>query len=96
MSQVRVRVFRNFSKEEIIEEMHKHSFRLFTALRVTDSERILKGSAVKLPSSNAGKVVARRRRVFLFWKTQCLIEQQTEIGYFYTWYNSSQLRFTDE
>lgn len=91
----KIHIFRNMSKEAMINYMQKDNniFHKRIGLMLPKESSIAIGSKVDLPSTRDGTIVATRRRLFFFWRKQYLIEQETKLGKFYTWYNEEKIYF---
>lgn len=89
----KILLFRNSDLEEIIYEMSEYNSSNVVGLSVNKDSPIEPGTKLEMPKLEAGRVVHVRRRVFLFWKWEYLVEHDTEQGKFYVWYKKSHLTF---
>lgn len=71
----------------------KDNFNKYIGFVPKDSLDKSKGQRVDLPKSLAGYMVAQRRHIFFFWQKECLIQQETSDGVFFTWIKKSNLEF---
>lgn len=87
----RIILFNTLDKTVIIQEMMRHNSANIVGLNRYGKPGLNKGDLVEMPETNVGKVIYVRRRVFIFWKWEYLIEKESDWGLFYRWYKASKV-----
>lgn len=92
----RVKVYKHQSLDYIIEDMRQYSFDNTTGLFVEPDMEIENGDQISMNCEDAGRIVAKRRHVFFFWRRQYLVARKGDMGVFFDWINERNLTFTKE